>query len=199
MSNLTGYSLFYRYAKRYTIYIFGSEDHIEEGSITNESMARWPLSFFWKYCTVMPLSWSLQGGYDCQLFAVSISKGEKSESISSDTFSCMLRSVRNHRRVDEMTGNDMDQLNKDSIVNHFRHLFKKRKLYVINRLFLKSVSRKTQSLCLFSQVWCLSLTAISRLTNHLFPTLVLGSQKRFSSGCGWCKGLANNSKALYWV
>ena len=38
MSNLTIYSLFYRYAKEYTVYIFDRKDHIEEG-ITIENMA----------------------------------------------------------------------------------------------------------------------------------------------------------------
>ena len=38
MSNLTIYSLFYRYAREYKVYIFDRRDHIEEG-VSIEDMA----------------------------------------------------------------------------------------------------------------------------------------------------------------
>ena len=86
MSNLTIYSLFYRYAKEYTVYIFDRKDHIEEG-ITIENMA----DDLYHSLEVLHIANAsiigISGRYDCSAICYQVSSKGEEASISSDTFS----------------------------------------------------------------------------------------------------------------
>ncbi len=142
MSNLTIYSLFYRYAKEYTVYIFDRKDHIEEG-ITIENMA----DDLYHSLEVLHIANASiigisQGGMIAQLFAIKYPQKVKklvlaltlsrNNAVSRETIGGWIEMTEN---------NDMDQLNKDSMSKSFSSPVLK-KLYVINRLFLKSVSKE---------------------------------------------------------
>ncbi|MFQ6974375.1 MAG: alpha/beta hydrolase [Streptococcus salivarius] len=151
---LTIYSLFYRYAKEYTVYIFDRKDHIEEG-ITIENMADDLYHSLEELhianASIIGIS---QGGMIAQLFAIKYPQKVKklvlaltlsrNNAVSRETIGGWIEMTEN---------NDMDQLNKDSMSKSFSSPVLK-KLYVINRLFLKSVSKEKQAtLCPFSQVY----------------------------------------------
>ena len=71
---------------------------------------------------------------------------------------------------------EMDQLNKDSMNKSFSSPVLK-KLYVINRLFLKSVSteKRHRFVCLAKSI--LAFDCYSSLDKITCPTLVLGAKK----------------------
>ena len=63
-----------------------------------------------------------------------------------------------------------------------------KKLYVINKLFLRTVSVEKQERFIRLAKSILEFDCHKSLDKITLPDSCLGSQKRFGSGCGWCKG-----------
>ena len=199
MSNLTIYSLFYRYAKEYTVYIFDRKDHIEEG-ITIENMA----DDLYHSLEVLHIANASiigisQGGMIAQLFAIKYPQKVKklvlaltlsrNNAVSRETIGGWIEMTEN---------NDMDQLNKDSMSKSFSSPVLK-KLYVINRLFLKSVSKEKRNrfVCLAKSI--LEFDCHKSLDKITCPTLVLGAKKDLVLGVVGARELANSiPKASYY-
>ena len=192
MSNLAIYSLFYRYAKEYTVYIFDRKDHIEEG-ITIENMAD-DLSqslqeLHIDNASIIGIS---QGGMIAQLFAIKYPQKvtslvlaltlSRNNAVSRETIGGWIAMTEN---------NDMDQLNRDSMSKSFSSPVLK-KLYVINRLFLKSVSKEKRHrfVCLAKSI--LAFDCYSSLGKITCPTLVLGAKNDLVLGVDGARELANS-------
>ena len=70
MSNLAIYSLFYRYAKEYKVYIFDRRDHIEEGVSIEDMADDLYQSLQELYIDDASIIGISQGGMIAQLFAI---------------------------------------------------------------------------------------------------------------------------------
>ena len=192
MSNLTIYSLFYRYAKEYTVYIFDRKDHIEEG-ITIENMA----DDLYHSLEVLHIANASiigisQGGMIAQLFAIKYPQKVKklvlaltlsrNNAVSRETIGGWIEMTEN---------NDMDQLNKDSMSKSFSSPVLK-KLYVINRLFLKSVSKEKRNRFVGLAKSILEFDCHKSLDKITCPTLVLGAKNDLVLGVDGARELANS-------
>ena len=192
MSNLTIYSLFYRYAKEYTVYIFDRKDHIEEG-ITIENMA----DDLYHSLEVLHIANASiigisQGGMIAQLFAIKYPQKVKklvlaltlsrNNAVSRETIGGWIEMTEN---------NDMDQLNKDSMSKSFSSPVLK-KLYVINRLFLKSVSKEKRNRFVRLANSILEFDCHKSLDKITCPTLVLGAKNDLVLGVDGARDLANS-------
>ena len=144
MSDLAIYSLFYRYAKEYKVYIFDRKDHIEEGiSIENiaDDLYHSLQELHIANASIIGMS---QGGMIAQLFAIKYPQKltslvlaltfSRNNDISRDTIVGWIEMAKN---------GEMAKLNKDSMCKTFSSPMLK-KLYVINKLFLKTVSVEKQ-------------------------------------------------------
>lgn len=144
MSDLAIYSLFYRFAKEYKVYIFDRKDHIKEG-ISIENMAD---DLYHSLQELHIANTSIigmsQGGMIAQLFAIKYPQ-KVTSLVLALTFS------RNNDISRETIGGwiemaemgDMAKLNKDSMCKTFSSPMLK-KLYVINKLFMRTVSVEKQ-------------------------------------------------------
>ncbi|MFR2063248.1 MAG: alpha/beta fold hydrolase [Streptococcus sp.] len=124
MSDLAVYSLFYRYAKEYTVYIFDRKDHIEEG-VTIENMADDLYQSLQELhidnASIIGIS---QGGMIAQLFAIKYPQKVK-KLVLALTFS------RNNVSVEKPSEAGLRWLKmvrwlssiRIQCVKHFRHLF----------------------------------------------------------------------------
>ncbi|WP_347095712.1 alpha/beta fold hydrolase [Streptococcus salivarius] len=199
MSDLAIYSLFYRFAKEYKVYIFDRKDHIEEG-ISIENMADDLYHSLQELhianASIIGMS---QGGMIAQLFAIKYPQKVKklvlaltlsrNNAVSRETIGGWIEMTEN---------NDMDQLNKDSMSKSFSSPVLK-KLYVINRLFLKSVSKEKRNrfVCLAKSI--LEFDCHKSLDKITCPTLVLGAKKDLVLGVVGARELANSiPKASYY-
>ncbi len=192
MSNLTIYSLFSRYARDYKVYIFDRRDHIEEG-ITIEDMAddlyQSLQEFHIDNASIIGIS---QGGMIAQLFAIKYPQKvtslvlaltfSRNNAISRETIGGWIEMAEN---------NDMDQLNKDSMSKSFSSPVLK-KLYVINRLFLKSVSKEKRHRFVGLAKSILAFDCYSSLDKITCPTLVLGAKKDLVLGVDGARELAKS-------
>ena len=191
LSNLAIHSLFYRYAKEYTVYIFDRKDHIEEG-ITIENMADDLYQSLQELhidnASIIGIS---QGGMIAQLFAIKYPQKvtslvlaltfSRNNEISRETIEGWIEMAKN---------GEMAKLNKDSMCKTFSSPVLK-KLYVINRLFLKSVSteKRHRFVCLAKSI--LAFDYYSSLDKITCPTLVLGAKKDLVLGVDGARELAN--------
>ena len=191
LSNLAIHSLFYRYAKEYTVYIFDRKDHIEEG-ITIENMADDLYQSLQELhidnASIIGIS---QGGMIAQLFAIKYPQKvtslvlaltfSRNNEISRETIEGWIEMAKN---------GEMAKLNKDSMCKTFSSPVLK-KLYVINRLFLKSVSteKRHRFVCLAKSI--LAFDFYSSLDKITCPTLVLGAKKDLVLGVDGARELAN--------
>ena len=199
MSNLTIYSLFSRYAREYKVYIFDRKNHIEEG-ISIENMADDLYHSLQELhianASIIGIS---QGGMIAQLFAIKYPQKVKklvlaltlsrNNAVSRETIGGWIEMTEN---------NDMDQLNKDSMSKSFSSPVLK-KLYVINRLFLKSVSKEKRNrfVCLAKSI--LEFDSYKSLDKITCPTLVLGAKNDLVLGVAGARELANSiPKASYY-
>ena len=191
MSNLAIYSLFYRYAKEYTVYIFDRKDHIEEG-VSIEDMADDLYQSFQELhidnASIIGIS---QGGMIAQLFAIKYPQKvtslvlaltfSRNNAISRETIGGWIEMAEN---------NDMDQLNKDSMCKSFSSPILK-KLYLINRLFLRSVSKEKRNRFISQAKSILAFDCYSSLDKITCPTLVLGAKNDLVLGVDGARELAN--------
>ena len=86
--------------------------------------------------------------------------------------------------------NDMDQLNKDSMCKSFSSPILK-KLYLINRLFLRSVSKEKRNRFISQAKSILAFDCYSSLDKITCPTLVLGAKNDLVLGVDGARELAN--------
>ena len=187
MSDLAVYSLFYRYAKEYKVYIFDRKDHIEEG-ISIENMAGDLYHSLQELhiakASIIGMS---QGGMIAQLFAIKYPQKvtslvlaltfSRNNDISRDTIEGWIEMAKN---------GEVAKLNKDSMCKTFSSPMLK-KLYVINKLFMRTVSVEKQErfIRLAKSITC--------------PTLVLGAKKDLVLGVDGARELANSiPKASYY-
>lgn len=191
MSDLAIYSLFYRYAKEYKVYIFDRKDHIEEG-ITIDNMADDLYHSLQELhianASIIGIS---QGGMIAQLFAIKYPQ-KVTSLVLALTFSRNNAISRETIRgwIEMAENGDMDQLNMDSVSKSFSSPVLK-KLYVINRLFLKSVSKEKRHrfVCLAKSI--LEFDCHRSLDKITCPTLVLGAKKDLVLGVNGARELAN--------
>ena len=132
-----------------------------------------------------------QGGMIAQLFAIKYPQKVKklvlaltlsrNNTISRETVGGWIEMAEN---------GEMDQLNKDSMSKSFSSPVLK-KLYVINRLFLKSVSteKRHRFVCLAKSI--LAFNCYSSLDKITCPTLVLGAKYDLVLGVDGARELAN--------
>lgn len=191
MSNLTICSLFSRYAREYKVYIFDRRDHIEEG-VSIEDMAddlyQSLQGLHIDNASIIGIS---QGGMIAQIFAIKYPQKVNSLVLALTLARNNAISRETIRGWIEMTeNNDMDQLNKDSMSKSFSSPVLK-KLYVINRLFLKSVSKEKRNrfVCLAKSI--LAFDCHKLLDKITCPTLVLGAKKDLVLGVDGARELAN--------
>ena len=181
MSDLAIYSLFYRYAKEYKVYIFDRKDHIEEG-ISIENIAD-------------DLYHSLQElhiGMIAQLFAIKYPQKltslvlaltfSRNNDISRDTIEGWIEMAKN---------GEVAKLNKDSMCKTFSSPMLK-KLYVINKLFLKTVSVEKQERFVRLAKSILEFDCHKFLDKITCPTLVLGAKNDLVLGVDGARELANS-------
>ena len=186
MSNLAIYSLFYRYAKEYTVYIFDRKDHIEEG-ITIENMADDLYQSLQELhidnASIIGIS---QGGMIAQLFAIKYPQKVKKLVLA-------LTLSRNNAISRETIRGwiEMAKLNKDSMCKTFSSPILK-KLYVINKLFLKTVSVEKQERFVRLANSILEFDCHKSLDKITCPTLVLGAKKDLVLGVDGARELANS-------
>lgn len=192
MSNLTIYSLFSRYARDYKVYIFDRRDHIEEG-ITIEDMADDLYQSLQELhidnASIIGIS---QGGMIAQLFAIKYPQKVKSLVLA-------LTLSRNNTISRETIGGwiemaekgDMDKLNKDAMSKSFSSPLLK-KLYLINKLFLKSVSKEKRNRFISQAKSILAFDCYKSLDKITCPTLVLGAKKDLVLGVEGARELANS-------
>ena len=192
ISDLAIYSLFYRYAREYKVYIFDRKDHIEEG-ISIENMADDLYHSLQELhianASIIGIS---QGGMIAQLFAIKYPQKVKklvlaltlsrNNAVSRETIGGWIEMTEN---------NDMDQLNKDSMSKSFSSPVLK-KLYVINRLFLKSVSKEKRHRFVGLAKSILAFDCYSSLDKITCPTLVLGAKNDLVLGVDGARELANS-------
>ena len=192
MSNLTIYSLFYRYAKEYTVYIFDRKDHIEEG-ITIENMA----DDLYHSLEVLHIANASiigisQGGMIAQLFAIKYPQKVKklvlaltlsrNNAVSRETIGGWIEMAKN---------GEVAKLNKDSMCKTFSSPMLK-KLYVINKLFLKTVSVEKQERFVRLAKSILEFDCHKSLDKITCPTLVLGAKNDLVLGVDGARELANS-------
>ena len=191
MSNLAIYSLFYRYAKEYTVYIFDRRDHIEE-SVTIENMADDLYQSLQELhidnASIIGIS---QGGMIAQLFAIKYPQKVKklvlaltfsrNNDISRETIGGWIEMVEN---------GEIAKLNKDSMCKTFSSPVLK-KLYVINKLFLKTVSVEKQERFVRLAKSILEFDYHKSLDKITCPTLVLGAKNDLVLGVDGARELAN--------
>lgn len=186
MSNLAIYSLFYRYAKEYKVYIFDRKDHIEEG-ISIENMAddlyHSLQEFHIANASIIGIS---QGGMIAQLFAIKYPQ-KVTSLVLALTFS------RNNAISRETIRGwiEMAKLNKDSMCKTFSSPILK-KLYVINKLFLKTVSVEKQERFVRLANSILEFDCHKSLDKITCPTLVLGAKNDLVLGVDGARELANS-------
>lgn len=191
MSDLAIYTLFYRYAKEYKVYIFDRRDHIEEG-ISIEDMA----DDLYHSLEVLHIDKASiigisQGGMIAQQFAIKYPQ-KVTKLVLALTLS------RNNAISRETVGGwiamaekgEMDQLNKDSMSKSFSSPVLK-KLYVMNRLFLRSVSKEKRERFIRLAQSILAFDCYSSLDRITCPTLVLGAKKDLVLGVDGARELAN--------
>ena len=189
MSNLAIYSLFYRYAKEYTVYIFDRKDHIEEG-ISIENMADDLYhSLHIANASIIGIS---QGGMIAQLFAIKYPQKvtslvlaltfSRNNAISRETIRGWIEMAKN---------GEMAKLNKDSMCKTFSSPILK-KLYVINKLFLKTVSVEKQERFVRLANSILEFDCHKSLDKITCPTLVLGAKNDLVLGVDGARELANS-------
>ena len=192
MSNLTIYSLFYRYAREYKVYIFDRRDHIEEG-VSIEDMADDLYQSLQELhidnASIIGIS---QGGMIAQIFAIKYPQKVNSLVLALTFARNNAISRETIRGWIEMAENgEMAKLNKDSMCKSFSSPVLK-KLYVINRLFLKSVSKEKRNrfVCLAKSI--LVFDCHKLLDKITCPTLVLGAKKDLVLGVDGARELANS-------
>lgn len=191
MSNLAIYSLFYRYAKEYTVYIFDRKDHIEEG-VTIENMADDLYQSLQElHIDDASIIGTSQGGMIAQLFAIKYPQKvtslvlaltfSRNNEISRETIEGWIEMAEN---------GEMAKLNKDSMSKSFSSPVLK-KLYVINKLFLKTVSVEKQERFVRLAKSILAFDCYSSLDKITCPTLVLGAKNDLVLGVDGARELAN--------
>ena len=192
MSDLAIYSLFYRYAREYKVYIFDRKDHIEEG-ISIENMADDLYHSLQELhianASIIGMS---QGGMIAQLFAIKYPQ-KVTSLVLALTFSRNNAISRETIRgwIEMAENGDMDQLNMDSVSKSFSSPVLK-KLYVINRLFLKSVSKEKRHRFVGLAKSILAFDCYSSLDKITCPTLVLGAKNDLVLGVDGARELANS-------
>ena len=192
MSDLAIHSLFYRYAKEYKVYIFDRKDHIEEG-LTIENMADDLYQSLQELhidnASIIGIS---QGGMIAQLFAIKYPQ-KVTSLVLALTFSRNNAISRETIRgwIEMAENGDMDQLNMDSVSKSFSSPVLK-KLYVINRLFLKSVSKEKRHRFVGLAKSILAFDCYSSLDKITCPTLVLGAKTDLVLGVDGARELANS-------
>lgn len=191
LSNLAIYALFYQYAKEYKLFIFDRRDHIEEGVSIEDMAEDLYHSLEALHITNASIIGISQGGMIAQLFAIKYPQKVKklvlaltlsrNNTISRETVGGWIEMAEN---------GEMDQLNKDFMSKSFSSPVLK-KLYVINRLFLKSVSteKRHRFVCLAKSI--LAFDCYSSLDKITCPTLVLGAKKDLVLGVDGARELAN--------
>lgn len=192
MSDLAVYSLFYRYAKEYKVYIFDRKDHIEEG-ISIENMADDLYHSLQELhianASIIGMS---QGGMIAQLFAIKYPQKvtslvlaltfSRNNDISRETIEGWIEMAEN---------GDMTKLNKDSMCKTFSSPMLK-KLYVINKLFMRTVSVEKQERFIRLAKSILEFDCHKSLDKITCPTLVLGAKKDLVLGVDGARELANS-------
>lgn len=199
MSDLAIHSLFYRYAREYKVYIFDRKDHIEEG-ISIENMADDLYQSLQELhidnASIIGIS---QGGMIAQLFAIKYPQKVK-KLVLALTFSRNNAISRETIRgwIEMAKNGEMAKLNKDSMSKSFSSPVLK-KLYVINRLFLKSVSKEKRHRFVGLAKSILAFDCYKSLDKITCPTLVLGAKNDLVLGVGGARELANSiPKASYY-
>ena len=192
MSNLTIYSLFSRYAREYKVYIFDRRDHIEEG-VTIEDMADELYQSLQELhidnASIIGMS---QGGMIAQLFAIKYPQKVKKLVLALTLSRNNTISRETIRGWIEMAENgDMDKLNKDSMSKTFSFPLL-RKLYLINRLFLRSVSKEKRNRFVNQAKSILEFDCYKSLNKITCPTLVIGAKKDLVLGVDGARELANS-------
>lgn len=192
MSNLTIYSLFSRYAREYKVYIFDRRDHIEEG-VTIEDMADELYQSLQELhidnASIIGMS---QGGMIAQLFAIKYPQKVKKLVLALTLSRNNTISRATIRGWIEMAENgDMDKLNKDSMSKTFSSPLL-RKLYLINRLFLRSVSKEKRNRFVNQAKSILEFDCYKSLNKITCPTLVIGAKKDLVLGVDGARELANS-------
>lgn len=191
MSDLAIYSLFYRYAKEYKVYIFDRKNHIEEG-ISIENMADDLYHSLQELhianASIIGIS---QGGMIAQLFAIKYPK-KVTSLVLALTFSLNNAISRETIRgwIEMAKNGEMAKLNKDSMYKTFSSPILK-KLYVINKLFLRTVSVEKQERFVRLAKSILEFDCHKSLDKITCLTLVLGAKKDLVLGVDGARELAN--------
>ena len=184
--------MFYQYAKEYKVYIFDRRDHIEE-DITIENMADDLYHSLEKlHITNTSIIGISQGGMIAQLFAIKYPQKVKklvlaltlsrNNTISRETVGGWIEMAEN---------GEMDQLNKDFMSKSFSSPMLK-KLYVINKLFMRTVSVEKQERFIRLAKSILEFDCHKSLDKITCPTLVLGAKKDLVLGVDGARELANS-------
>lgn len=192
MSDLAIYSLFYRFAKDYKVYIFDRRDPIEEGiSIENiaDDLYHSLQELHIANASIIGMS---QGGMIAQIFAIKYPKKVNSLVLA-------LTFARNNDISRETIGGwiemaengEMAKLNKDSMCKTFSSPMLK-KLYMINKLLLKTVSVEKQERFVRLAKSILEFDCHKSLDKITCPTLVLGAKKDLVLGVDGARELANS-------
>lgn len=191
LSNLAIYALFYQYAKEYKLFIFDRRDHIEEG-VSIEDMAEDLYHSLEKlHITNASIIGISQGGMIAQLFAIKYPQKVKklvlaltlsrNNTISRETIVGWIEMAEN---------GDMAKLNKNFMSKTFSSPVLK-KLYWINKLFLRSVSKEKRNRFVFLAKSILAFDCYSSLDKITCPVLVLGAKKDMVLGVDGARKLAN--------
>ena len=192
ISDLAIYSLFYRFAKEYKVYIFDRKDHIEEG-ISIENMADDLYHSLQELhiakASIIGMS---QGGMIAQLFAIKYPQKvtslvlaltfSRNNDISRDTIEGWIEMAKN---------GEVAKLNKDSMCKTFSSPMLK-KLYVINELFMRTVSVEKQERFIRLAKSILEFDCHKSLDKITCPTLVLGAKNDLVLGVDGARELANS-------
>ena len=192
MTYPTIYSLFSRYAREYKVYIFDRRDHIEEG-VSIEDLADDLYQSLQELdidnASIIGIS---QGGMIAQMFTIKYPQKvnslvlamtlSRNNDISRETVGGWIEMAEN---------GEMDKLNKDSMSKSFSSPVLK-KLYVINKLFLKTVSVEKQERFVRLAKSILEFDCHKSLDKITCPTLVLGAKKDLVLGVDGARELANS-------
>ena len=192
MSDLAIYSLFYRFAKDYKVYIFDRRDPIEEG-ISIEDMADDLYRSLEKLhivnASIIGIS---QGGMIAQIFAIKYPQKVNSLVLAltlSRNNAISRETIEGWIEMAEM--GDMAKLNKDSMCKTFSSPILK-KTYLINRLFLRSVSKEKRERFVRLAKSILEFDCQKSLDKISCPTLVLGAKKDLVLGVDGARELADS-------
>lgn len=191
LSNLAIYALFYQYAKEYKLFIFDRRDHIEEGVSIEDMAEDLYHSLEALHITNASIIGISQGGMIAQLFAIKYSQKVKKLVLALTLPRNNAISRENIGGWIEMAENgDMDKLNKDFMSKTFSSPVLK-KLYWINKLFLRSVSteKRHRFVCLAKSI--LAFDCYSSLNKITCPILVLGAKNDLVLGVNGARELAN--------